>query len=610
MTALHVLTARSSALAIALAVAVAVCGASLSAANPFREQLLGRQVEDFVLRDVISGKLWKLSEQIERAKVIVLYFNSTECPVTNRYLPSLDKLHANLADEKVVIVTINSNQHDTAKDIRQHARRFGLRLPVLVDPQGEVARSLSVTRTAEAIVLDGHLKMRYRGAIDDRFERGVTRPRAGTEFLADAIEAVVKGRTVRTAMTAVDACPLNLAPVHTASDSQETTTYAEHAAAIIQRRCQPCHRPNGIGPFELMTYEDAKAWAKSIREVVTQGLMPPWHADAPHGHFSNDRSLTDGEYAMLLDWVDDGALEGDRGKSPAPRTYSDSWSIGKPDLVVKMDKPVSVPAETPELGVPYKYIWGGKAFQREAWVTAAEVHPGAADVVHHASVYIVPEGVDIKLVNDELPGGLLSDLSSPINDLPHLVSFVPGDNAFVRPEGLAMRIPKGVRLLFEMHYTPTGKAATDRTEVGLKFASKPPRHEVLSTAVINYWFSIPPGAANHQVRATTGKFKRDSVLLTMNPHMHYRGKSFRYELVTPSGRRSLLLHVPNYNFEWQSTYVLATPIKIPQGSRIECTATFDNSKANPFNPDPTVRVSWGDQTWEEMMLGGFEIYEE
>ena len=607
MRTLNVLTRDF--MAFATAVAIVVCSASLSEADQSPEQLLGRKVEDFVLRDVASGKLWKLSEQTEQAKAIVLYFNSTECPVTNRYLPSLEKLRARLADEKVIIVTINSNQHDTVEDIRQHARGHGLKVPALHDANGEVARRLAVTRTAEAIVLDGHSKMRYRGAIDDRYERGVTRPRAGARFLHDAIEAVLNGNAVKIAMTDVEACPLNLAPVKTVSGPREKTTYAEHAAAIIQRRCQGCHRPEGIGPFELMTYEDAKAWATSIREVVTQGLMPPWHADAPHGHFSNDRSLTDKEYATLLDWIDDGAQEGDRSKLPAPRTYSDSWSIGTPDLVARMEKPVRVPADTPELGVPYKYIWGGKAFQQEAWVTAAEVRPGAADVVHHASVYIVPKGVRIKLVDDELPGGLFSDLTSPINDLPHLVSFVPGDNAFVRRKGLAMRIPKGARLLFEMHYTPTGKAATDRTQVGLKFANKPPMHEVLSTAVINYWFSIPPGAANHRVRAKTGKFERDSVLLTMNPHMHYRGKSFRYELVEPSGKRSLLLHVPNYNFEWQSTYVLAEPIKIPKGSRIECTAAFDNSKANPFNPDPTVRVTWGEQTWEEMMLGAFEIYE-
>ncbi|MEM9366225.1 MAG: hypothetical protein AAGD07_09520 [Planctomycetota bacterium] len=275
----------------------------------------------------------------------------------------------------------------------------------------------------------------------------------------------------------------------------------------------------------------------------------------------------------------------------------------------RVRSPIVIPADTPEQGVPYKYIWAGEPFEKEVWVKAAEVHPGAVAVVHHASVYVVRQGVNVRLVNDERPAGLLNDLFSPLSSLPHLVSFVPGDNAFVHREGHAVRIPKGARLLFEMHYTPTGKRATDRTKVGLKFAKEPPRHEVFGTAAINYWFSIPPGDDNHRVRAQTDRFERDTILLAMNPHMHYRGKAFRYELVTKSGEKSLLLNVPNYNFEWQSTYWLKDPIRLPKGSYIECTATFDNSKDNPFNPDPTVRVTWGEQTWQEMMLGSIEVYE-
>ncbi len=580
---------------------------TLSNAGESRARHLGRQVTDFVLTDVTTGEPWKLTEQ--DAQAVVLYFNSTECPVTNRYLPSLNRLKAEMADENVVVIAINSNQHDSADDIREHASEYELTFPVLIDPTGDVARSLAVTRTAEAFVLDRHFKVRYRGVIDDRFERGVTRPKATKSFLEDAVNAVLKGRSVKTSMTDVEACPLNLATESSASSPKQAVTYSEHIAPIIQRRCQACHRPDGIGPFELMTFEDAKSWSMSIREVVTSDLMPPWHADAPHGHFVNDRSLTDEEYATLLDWVDDGMVEGDQSKLPQPRVFRKTWSIGKPDLVAEMEKSVEVPADTPELGVPYKYIWAGEPFNREVWVKAAEVQPGAVDVVHHASVYVVPKGVNVKLVNDERPGGVINDLFSPLSNLPHLASFVPGDNAFVHREGHALRIPKGARLLFEMHYTPTGKRATDRTKVGLKFADKPPQHEVVSTAAINYWFSIPPGDDNHQVKAQTSRFKRDTVLLAMNPHMHYRGKAFKYELVEKSGKRSLLLNVPNYNFEWQSTYWLKDPVPLPKGSYIECTATFDNSKENPFNPDPTVRVTWGEQTWQEMMLGSIEIYE-
>ncbi len=573
-----------------------------------RERHLGRKVSDFVLTDVTTGEPWKLTKQ--DASAIVLYFNSNECPVTNRYLPTLKQLKAMTADENVVVVAINSNQHDSAEDIRKHAREYKLTFPVLQDPQGDVARSLDATRTAEAFVLDRHFMIRYRGVIDDRYERGVTRPQATKSFLTDAVHAVLTGRSVKTAITDVEACPLNLAAESGTSKPKQAVTYSEHIAPIIQRRCQACHRPAGIGPFELMNYEDTKSWSKSIREVVTSGLMPPWHADAPLGYFLNDRSLTDEEYATLLEWIDEGMIKGDESKLPKPREFPTTWSIGTPDLVAEMEKSVQVPADTPELGVPYKYIWTGEPFEREVWVQAAEVHPGAADVVHHASVYIVPKGVSIKLVNDERPSGILNDLLSPLSDLPHLVSFVPGDNAFVHRKGHALRIPKGARLLFEMHYTPTGREATDCSKVGLTFAQKPPKHEVFSTAAINYWFSIPPGDGAHRVKAQTDRFKRDTILLAMNPHMHYRGKSFKYELVEKSGKRSLLLNVPNYNFEWQTTYWLKTPVRLPEGSYVECTATFDNSADNPLNPDPTVRVTWGEQTWQEMMLGSIEVYEE
>ncbi len=585
-----------------------------STSNPnledkFRQRLLGRKVDDFKLDDAVSGKPWQLSLQKGKARAVVFYFLSTECPVTNRYTPALSKIQAKFAKQKVVVVAINSNVQDTVKEIKQHAKEYSLEIPVLSDAQGVVARMLGAKRTGEAIVLDADMKVRFRGVIDDRYERGITKPKATRAYLEEALTAVLNGRPVKTSITDVTACPLNLAKEKSKSQTRlEKVTYSEHVAAIIQRRCQSCHRPKGVGPFKLMNYADAKNWSQSIREVITQNLMPPWHADAPHGHFVNDRSLTDQEYKTLLDWIDDGAIEGDKSKLPKPRTFSNSWSIGKPDLVAKMDKSVEVPAETPKLGVPYKYIWAGKPFEKETWVKAAEVRPGATEVVHHASVYIVPKGVEIKLENDERPSNV-SELFSPTAELPHLVSFVPGDNAFVHPQGLAKRIPKGARLIFEMHYTPVGKKAVDRTEVGLVFAKKPPRHEVFDDAVLNYMFSIPPGVENHRVMARSRKLKRDIVLLSMNPHMHYRGKSFKYESIDPSGKRSLLLNVPRYNFEWQSTYTLAKPIHISKGSRIVCTAVFDNSKHNPFNPDPKARVQWGEQTWQEMMLGSYEYYE-
>ena len=268
----------------------------------------------------------------------------------------------------------------------------------------------------------------------------------------------------------VTACPLELRKTDTIEVTARPVTYSQHVSRILQNRCQACHRPNGIGPFELMNYDDAATWSTSIREVITQNLMPPWHADAPYGHFANDRRLTDQEYETLLDWIDGGIPEGDRDQLPEPRTFTSAWKIGKPDLVLTMEKEVVVPAETPELGVPYKYIWAGKPFEKETWVQSAEVQPGAAEVVHHVIAYIVPEGLEIELVNDERHTDWLSEMTSPLNECAHLVSFVPGDNVFELPAGQAKRIPRGARVLFEMHYTPTGKQHTDRSRLGLVFA--------------------------------------------------------------------------------------------------------------------------------------------
>ena len=574
-----------------------------------KSSTLGRIVNDVTITDARTGKPWRLSVEREDLEAVILFFNTTECPVTNRYLPKLNKIHEDYREQKVLVVSVNSSAHDSPEEIKNHLKKFDVGFTVLHDRDGELARMLNVTRTAEAFVLDSKRKIRYRGAVDDRFERGITKPKVRRDYLKDALVSVLNGRPIATTLTEVTACPLDLPAPSQAQSPNQKITFAKHVSPILQKRCQVCHHQGGIGPFELATYEDAKSWADSIREVIAQDLMPPWHADAPHGHFSNDRSLTDLEYTTLLNWIDTGMLPGDLNTLPKTPTFPNSWTIGSPDLVLKMEKEIEVPAATPELGVPYKYVWASQPFDKEMWVRKAEVRPGATEVVHHATAYIVPKGVKLDFVNDERPGGALTEFSSPINSLPFLVAFVPGDNSFALDDGLAKRIPKGARILFEMHYTPNGRKQKDRTELGLVFAKAPPKHEVLSSGTLNYWFSIPPGASRHPVVARSEKFKKDSVLLSMNPHMHYRGKSFKYELVQPSGEKQLLLNVPRYSFDWQSTYWLSKPVKVPKGSRIICSATFDNSEENPFNPDASVRVTWGEQSWQEMMLASWEYYE-
>lgn len=340
--------------------------------------------------------------------------------------------------------------------------------------------------------------------------------------------------------------------------------------------------------------------------------MPPWHADPAHGKFANDRRLSDADRATLQAWIDQGCPEGDPADLPAPRRFTPGWCIGQPDEIITMNKEVQVPAQAPRGGVPYKYVLAGKPFAKECWVSAAEVRPGNSALVHHINIYVLrpgkhalPPGAEL---DESLGKQLFEDPSEEsLKDTPELVSYSPGEFLFQLRPGMAKRIPKGSQLVFELHYVPNGKAMSDRSRVGLKYLDGPPRHEVMGGIAVCWSFLIPPGASNHRVTATT-TLDHDSVLLSLSPHMHLRGKSFEYRLIRPDGTKEVLLSVPKYDFNWQTNYVLARPVHAPAGSKIECIAVYDNSSANLNNPNPWTFVHWGDQSWDEMMLGYFDYY--
>jgi hypothetical protein len=340
----------------------------------------------------------------------------------------------------------------------------------------------------------------------------------------------------------------------------------------------------------LLSYDDASSWSATIREAVEQGRMPPWLADPAPGRFSNDRRLPERDRQALLAWIDQGCPRGDDKDLPRPRAFAAGWRIGPPDAVVRMAEEYAVPAAPPKGGVPYQYFTVEAPFDEDRWVTQAEARAGAAEVVHHILVYIVYPG------DRFIPGG-------PGRVL---VGAAPGDTALVLPPGVAKKIPRGSKLVFQMHYTPNGKAQKDRSSVGLVFANGPPEREAITAGIGNPSLLIPPGDAHYKVEATY-RFGRDAQLLGFMPHMHLRGKDFLYEAVHPDGRTEVLLRVPRYDFNWQGSYRLREPYPMPKGSRLHCVGHFDNSAGNPNNPDPTREVRWGDQTWEEMMIGWAEF---
>jgi hypothetical protein len=364
-----------------------------------------------------------------------------------------------------------------------------------------------------------------------------------------------------------------------------TPTFSKDVAPVLYQRCVECHRAGEPAPMPLTTYQEARPWAKAIKQAVLLHVMPPWLADPHYGVFRNDRTLTEQDVKTLVAWADAGAPEGDVKQTPALPHFETGWNIGKPDVLIDIGKDFAVP---PEGTVPYQYFSVPSNFTEDKWVEAAEIRPDKRAVIHHVIVFVqeptaTPERRE------------LSNL---------LVGYAPGEPPLRFDPGTAKLVKAGSKLLFQVHYTPNGKPATDRSYVGLRFAKEPPKYRAVTANATNRQFVIPAGDPAYQV-TSTWTAKQDITLLGFMPHMHLRGKDFKYTLVFPDGREEVMLNVPRYDFNWQLDYLLKSPIELPKGTRIDCVAHFDNSPNNKYNPDPSKDVKWGDQTWEEMMMGFF-----
>lgn len=362
-------------------------------------------------------------------------------------------------------------------------------------------------------------------------------------------------------------------------------TFARDVAPVLYRHCVECHRAGEFAPMPLLRYEDVRPWAKSIRERVVAREMPPWSADPRYGKFRNDPRLSDQEIEIVSRWVEGGAPKGNLEELPPVPTFAEGWTIGEPDAVFTMQEEYKVPAEGT---IPYLYFKIPTNLAEDKWVQAYEIRPGNRSVVHHVIASAQP------------PGGNAQDERTPGRI--GLGGVTPNKPGVLLPKGVARRLRAGSEIIFQMHYTTNGMETTDRTSIGLIFAKQPPLKMSRGNNVLNAGFAIPPGAPNHEVRASR-VFNEDTTLLDMTPHMHMRGKDMTYTVHYPDGRSEILLSVPKWDFNWQITYHLAEPKLLPKGTKLEVVAHFDNSRGNLFNPDPGREVRWGDQTWEEMMMG-------
>lgn len=505
------------------------------------------------------------------------------------YAPRLKELAERFTAEGVEFVGINSNPQDSIAKLQTYAREHGLDDPAvgfqfLKDHDGQVALRLGATRTPEVFLIDPLGQIVYQGRIDDQYRPGVVTDQPTREDLRIAIEEHLAGKSITVASTPAAGCRIaKRRPI----DPNADVTYARDVSRILNRHCVECHRSGEIGPFALTDYEEIAGWGDMIVEVIRENRMPPWHANEEHAKFVNSRLMSEQEKATIGAWVDAGSPFGNADDlEPLPQ-FASGWQIGEPDLVLPMaTEPFLVPAGGT---VEYQYFVVDPGFTEDRWVAAAEVVPGNRAVVHHGIAFIRP------------PDGV------KVDGLGWLSAYVPGQRMPAPQKHRARKVPAGSKIVFQMHYTPTGKIEPDLSKIGLRMANPSEVTEELLTIVgINQAIEISPRQANVKVDGETEYLPKGGRLLAMSPHMHLRGKAFQVQ-IDQAGKESVVLDVPHYDFNWQHTYILEEPIELDSIDRLSFTATYDNSNKNPFNPDPDDFVTWGDQTWEEMAIVFYEV---
>ncbi|MCA9065771.1 MAG: redoxin domain-containing protein [Planctomycetaceae bacterium] len=521
-------------------------------------------------------------------KITVVCFLGAECPLARLYGPRLSEMSAEYSGKGVRFVGINSNVQDSPDDIRRYAGEHGINFPILRDDRNVVADRFGAIRTPEVFVLDSDLSVRYHGRVDDQYEPGLTRDKPHRQDLRIAINQLLSDTAVTVPETEPAGCFIGKVREQKSTTTETTVTFSKEICRILNRHCLECHRDGDIAPFSVATYDEVIGWADTMLETIDNGRMPPWHADPNVGHFANARAMSEADRQTFRDWVAAGMPQGDPAEQSKLPEFLKGWQLARePDQIVEMR---SVPFQVPAQGtVEYQYYIADPGFTEDKWVNGAQIIPGNRAVVHHAIAFIRP------------PDG------SEFRGIGWLTAYVPGQRLSVVPPGYARRVPAGSKIVFQMHYTTNGTPQEDLTRIGLTFMDEADvTHELVTTIGIDQDFQIPPNAPDYPVEGSVRWFPKDGQLLAIAPHMHFRGKAF--ELTADrDGTIQKLLNVPHYDFNWQHAYELETPLPLADIRDLHFKVTFDNSDQNPFNPDPTEVVTWGDQTWEEMAVVFLEV---
>ena len=521
------------------------------------------------------------------ARCHVIAFLGAGCPVARQYGGRLETIAADYADRGVRVIGVDANRQDSAEEFSAMARETGVTFPLVMDPRQRIARALGATRTGGVVVVDGLGGVVYAGRVDDQFVPGVARAAATTHELTAALDDLLAGRPVAVPRTEPVGCLITFdRDSDLAADA--APTFHRNIVPLLQTHCLECHRAGEIGPFDVTTLDEVRGWAAMMLETMEQQRMPPWHAAPEHGSFKNARQFPAKATALFKTWLEAGMPAGDPATSPPAPALVDGWRLPRaPDAIVPLGRrPYRVPASGT---VDYQYFVADPHFEDETWVSAAQCVPGAPSVVHHGIVFVRPENL------------------SDFRGMSFVTAYVPGQRATAFPPGHARRIPARSKFVFQMHYTPDGRERDDLTSVGVvTMPREEVTHEVVTLAAVDQDFEIPPHAANHEVRSELKGFSKGSTLLAVSPHMHLRGKAFEVRARRGSETETLLV-VPHYDFNWQHTYEFSEPLPLDGVDALEIVARFDNSAANPTNPDPAETVMWGEQTWEEMALAFFEV---
>lgn len=543
------------------------------------------EVSNFALLDH-QGRLHELRRS--GGKAVVLFFTANGCPIARQSVGKLQALREKYSAQGVSVFLVNSSAGDDRESINKEAYELkAWHLPVLKDDTQGVARHLQARRTGEAIAISTtDWSIFYRGAIDDQMVEGAQKPTPTELYLENAIVDHLAGKPIRQARSVARGCLIHLDGGE--GPDAAPVSYAKEIAPLLEAKCVQCHIKGNIGSWAMTGHTKVKAMASMIEEVVLTRRMPPWDADPQIGKFANDSALTVAQAQTLLRWVNQGALRGE-GEDPlttlAMKPVED-WPLGKPDIILRLPQAEQIPAT----GVlDYRHIEVRAGNTNTGWVAAAFVRPSNNKVVHHVIARVKEGGRKDHLGQGEM-----------------YVGWAPGATQGFYPKGAGKFLPEDARFDVELHYTPNGTPQTDQTEIGLYLLPETPTGRFESVPVVNTSFEIQPGDPNSAVSGMYG-FKKDAMLYSLSPHMHLRGRWMKFEILFPNGKRETVCSIPRYDFNWQRTYVLEKPRKIPAGSWVVLTGGYDNSPQNPSNPDPKMTVHWGEQSFNEMFLGWYNV---